>query len=103
MRVKRIENHGKGVYKARVAYRGRRRAAFRATKEAAHEAESDLLRDLKAEAAEVEQEGAEPATLRQLLGERDCPCRRATHARAARQAGDPDRRGGHLRFPPGPH
>jgi integrase len=67
MSVKRIKNHGKWVWQARVAYRGRRKAAFRDTKEAAREAESDLLRVLKAEATEAEQEGAKPATLRQLL------------------------------------
>jgi hypothetical protein len=35
MAVKKIRNHGKWVWQARVAYRGRRRAAFRASKEAA--------------------------------------------------------------------
>jgi hypothetical protein len=67
MSVRKIKNHGKWVWQARVAYRGRRKAAFRDSKEAAREAEADLLRDLKAEAAEAEQEGAKPATLRQLL------------------------------------
>jgi len=67
MSVRRIKNHGTWVWQARVAYRGRRKAAFRETREAAREAESDLLRDLKAEATREEQEGAKPATFRQLL------------------------------------
>jgi hypothetical protein len=67
MSVRRIKNHGKWVYQARVAYRGRRKASFRDSKEAAREAESDLLRELKAKAAQAEEGGAKPATLRQLL------------------------------------
>jgi integrase len=69
MSVRRIKNHGKTVWQARVAYRGRRRAAFRASKDEARQAESDLLRELRAEAAQAEQTGQRPATLRQLL---DC-------------------------------
>ena len=67
MPVRRIKNHGKWVWQARVAYRGRRRAAFRDSKEAARDAESELLRELKAEADHAEQATARPATLRQLL------------------------------------
>src|SRR5688500_5372280 len=67
MAVKRIRNHGKWVWQARVASRGRRRAAFRDTKDAARDAEAELLRQLKAEAAQAEQAAARPATLRQLL------------------------------------
>jgi hypothetical protein len=40
MSVRRIKNHGKWVYQARVAYRGRRKAAFRDPKEAARDAEN---------------------------------------------------------------
>ncbi len=67
MAVKQIRNHGKKVWLARVAYRGRRRAAFRDSKEAAREAEAELLRALKAEAGQAELEGQRPATLRQLF------------------------------------
>jgi uncharacterized protein with gpF-like domain len=114
-------NHGKWVWQARVAYRGRRKAALRESREAAREAESDLLRDLKAEATQEEQEGQRPATLRQLLefyvddlaarrqvprdgldGGRNGPRRRVTYARTARQTGDANRRGRHLRLPPSP-
>ncbi len=67
MAIRRIKNHGKWVWQARVAYRGLRRAAFRASKDEARQAESDLLTALKAETAQDEQEGQRPATLRQLL------------------------------------
>lgn len=43
MSVKRINNHGTWVWQARVAYMGRRRAAFRATKDEARTAEGELL------------------------------------------------------------
>jgi hypothetical protein len=58
--VKRIKNHGKWVWQARVAYRGRRKAALRESREAAREAESDLLRDLK-------------VLYETTKGSRDCP------------------------------
>ncbi|MDO8474598.1 MAG: site-specific integrase [Candidatus Rokubacteria bacterium] len=67
MAVKRIRNHGRWTWQARVAYRGIRRAAFRATREEARDAEAEMLGELKASAAQVEQDGAQPATLRQLL------------------------------------
>ena len=38
MSVRKIKNHGKLVWQARVAYKGRRRAAFRETKQAARDA-----------------------------------------------------------------
>lgn len=60
-------NDGQKVWLARVAYQGRRRAKVCRTKEEARHAEGELLRDLKAEAARTEQEGARPATLRSLL------------------------------------
>jgi integrase len=52
-----------------VAYRGLRRAAFRATKDEASDAESELLRELKAAAgqAKAEREASAPATRRQLF------------------------------------
>jgi hypothetical protein len=46
--VRRVKNHGKWVWQARVAYRGLRKAAFRDSKEAARDAEGELLRELKA-------------------------------------------------------
>lgn len=55
------------MYQARVAYRGLRKAAFRPTREAARDAESELLRDLKEKAGQAEQEAQRPATLRQLF------------------------------------
>jgi integrase len=67
MSVRRIKNHGKWIWQARVALRGRRRAAFRASKDEARQAEADLLRELRAESVEAELTGQRPATLRQLL------------------------------------
>lgn len=67
MSVRRIRNHGKWVWQARVALQGRRRAAFRATKEEARQAESELLRELREDAGREEREGQQPATLRQLF------------------------------------
>jgi integrase len=67
MAIKRIRNHGKWVWQARVSYLGRRRAAFRANKDAARDAEADLRRELRAEVERDAQTAARPATLRQLL------------------------------------
>src|SRR2546425_858798 len=67
MSVRKIKNHGTWVWQARVAYQGLRKAAFRATKDEARQAESDLLRELKETAGQAEQEGQRPATLRRLL------------------------------------
>lgn len=55
MSVRKIKNHGKWVWQARVAYKGLRRAAFRATRDEARDAEDDLRRELK---AEVERDSA---------------------------------------------
>ena len=67
MAVPRIKNHGKWVWQARVAYQGLRKAAFRATKDEAKDAESELRQELKTLAGQAEQEAQRPATLRQLL------------------------------------
>jgi integrase len=67
MAVKRIRNHGRWVWQARVGYRGRRRAVFRESRDAARAAQAELLTELKAEVAEADQAAARPATLRQLL------------------------------------
>src|SRR3989449_3615470 len=67
MAVRKIKNHGKWVWPARVAYEGLRMAAFRATKDEAKDAESELRQELKTLAGQAEQEAQRPATLRQLL------------------------------------
>ena len=67
MAVRKVRNHGKWVWMARVAYQGRRRAAFKATKDAARDAEAELRQALKTALAEEATAGARPATLRQLL------------------------------------
>jgi len=67
MAVRRIKNHGRWVWRAPVAYRGRHRAAFVATREAARDEEARLRRELTAEAEQAEQAAAKLATLRQLL------------------------------------
>lgn len=84
MSVRRIRNHGKRVWQARVAYCGLRESTFvhidQATGERRKdrpllsrdearetEAEAELLRQLKARAGQAEQEAQRPATLRQLF------------------------------------
>src|SRR5437773_2426206 len=67
MSVRKIKNHGSWIWQARVAYKGRRRAAFRPTKDEARGAEGELLQALKAEHGQAEQAAAAPATLRQLF------------------------------------
>jgi integrase len=62
MAIRRIKNHGKWVWQARVAYQGLRKAAFRATN-----AESEIRGKLKERVGQAEQEGQRPATLRQLF------------------------------------
>jgi hypothetical protein len=67
MSVRRIKNHGTWVWQARVAYRGLRKAAFRPSKEAARDAEAELLQELKQPAGEVELAGARPVTMKALF------------------------------------
>ena len=43
MSVRRIKNHGKWVWQARVAFQGLRRAAFRPSREEARQAEAELI------------------------------------------------------------
>ena len=62
-----IINGSQKVWMARVAYQRRRRAKVCRTKEEARHAEGELLRELKAESAREEQEGARPATLKTLF------------------------------------
>lgn len=67
MSVRRLKNHGKWVWQARVAYRGLRKAAFRETREAAREAEATLLQELKATVGHAEAAANRPATVRSLF------------------------------------
>lgn len=67
MSVKRIKNHGKVVWQARVAFKGFRKAAFRPSKDEARQAEAELLRELKARAGEAAAGEEAPATLRALF------------------------------------
>ena len=67
MSVRRVKNHGKWVYQARVAFKGLRKAAFRATKDEARTAESELLQELKEKASAAAADQQAPATLRQLF------------------------------------
>lgn len=67
MSVRRIKVNGRKVYQARVALGGLRKSAIRPTREEARTAEADLLRELKERVGHAEQEGQQPATLRQLL------------------------------------
>jgi hypothetical protein len=67
MAVKRIKNHGKWVWQARVAYQGRRTSQVCENKDAARTAEGELLRALKAQAGAEEQEAERPATLEEAL------------------------------------
>ena len=67
MALRRIKVNGRRVWQARVAYRGLRKAAFRPSKEAARDAEAELLQELKAKAASQDQVDQAPATHRQLF------------------------------------
>src|SRR2546426_12620995 len=67
MAVRKIKNHGKWVWPARVAYGGLRKSAFRATKDEARGAGSELRSELKALARQAGPESQRAATLRQLL------------------------------------
>jgi len=67
MSVRRIKNHGRWVWQARVAYRGLRKAAFRNSKEEAREAEASLVQELKSRAGEAESRATRPATMKDLF------------------------------------
>jgi integrase len=67
MSVRQIKVHGRKVWQARVAFQGLRKSAIRASKEEARQVEADLLRELKEQAGQAEQEGQRPATLRALF------------------------------------
>jgi integrase len=67
MAVRKHKSHGKWVWQARVAYQGRRRSVYCATKNEAKDQESKLLQGLKAERDQAAQVEQAPATLRMLL------------------------------------
>ena len=67
MSARRIKNHGKWIWQARVAYLGRRTSQICENKDAARTAEGELLRALKAEAGADAQEAGRPATLEDAL------------------------------------
>ena len=64
MAITRIKVHGRKVWQARVAYRGLRKSTIRDTKEAARDAESTLLQELKAKFGQATQEAQARATVR---------------------------------------
>jgi integrase len=67
MAVKKVRNHGKWVWRARVVFRGQRRVAYKATKDEARQVEGEFYREVREEAAQEERAGQRPATLRVLL------------------------------------
>jgi integrase len=67
MSIRAIKVNGRKVWQARVAFKGLRKSTIRPTKDAARQAEADLLRALREQAGQAEQAGAMPATLRTLL------------------------------------
>jgi len=67
MSIRLIKVNGRKVWQARVAYRGHRKSALRDSKQAARDAEADLLKALQAQAAQTEAQGTAPATLKALL------------------------------------
>jgi hypothetical protein len=64
MSIRRVKVHGNWRYQARVAVQGRRGSRVCLTREAAREAEADLVQTLKADATATAQADAAPATLR---------------------------------------
>jgi integrase len=67
MAVRRVKNHGKWVWRARVVYRGRRRVAYRATKDEARQLEGTFYHEVREEVAQADRAGERPATCRALL------------------------------------
>ena len=67
MAIRHIRLNGRKVWQARVAYRGLRTSTIRPTKQAARDAEAELLQALKVRAGQAEKAGGRPATLRQLF------------------------------------
>jgi hypothetical protein len=67
MSVRQVRVHGRKVWQARVAFRGRRTSQICENKDAARTTEGDLLRVLKAQAGAEEQEAGRPATLEEAI------------------------------------
>src|SRR5262249_52693058 len=67
MAVRKHKSHGNWVWQARVAYHGRRRSVYCASKNEAKDQESKLLQELKKEREQEVQAEQTPATLRMLL------------------------------------
>jgi len=63
MSLRRVKVNGRKVWQARVAFKGLRKSTIRESKEAAREAEAQLLQEVKAKAGQAEQADAAPATL----------------------------------------
>lgn len=66
MSVRQVKVHGKKRWQARVAYQGGRLSRLCDSKDAAKQAEADLLKELAAAAEQETQENAAPATLELL-------------------------------------
>src|SRR5688572_9074396 len=67
MAIRRHKSHGKWVWQARVAFRGRRRSVYCASHAEARAAERQLLERFEADTAREALAGAAPATLRLLF------------------------------------
>ena len=67
MAIRHIRLDGRKVWQARVAYQGLRTSTIRPTKQAARDADAEILQALKVRAGQAEQAGGRPATLRQLF------------------------------------
>ena len=67
MAVRKIKVNGRWVWQARVAYQGLRKSTIREKKDEARTAEGELLQEIRESAAKAEEQGLQPATLRQLL------------------------------------
>src|SRR2546428_295415 len=66
MAIKRVKNHGNWRWRVRVVVAGIQKVTYKASRDAARDAEAALRQELKAQAAEAEQQDQRPATLRQL-------------------------------------
>ena len=67
MSVRQVKVNGRRVWQARVAYHDLRKSALRDSREAARDAEADLLRRLREQHARAAQEQQAPATLKALF------------------------------------
>ena len=67
MAIRQIKLRGRKVWQARVAFRERRESRLCASKDEARQVEAELLHKLRAEAAEADEAGYYPGTLRRLF------------------------------------